>query len=141
MEPAEQGMEKLTLTTPESASTTATDALATPAGYRQLTKAILTPEQLVFFQTSKTHQTIISFIETLNDSVTGVKLSDECEQSNVRDSSTLCRSTVIILSSVWDTGSKGNNSHPREGGAGRSGHTPCREQGFTIRKSRVPNIL
>ncbi|KAG6810618.1 hypothetical protein H0H92_011086 [Tricholoma furcatifolium] len=44
-------------------------------------KAILLPEQLQYFQTSKTHQEIISYIETLNNAVVGVKLSDECSQS------------------------------------------------------------
>jgi serine/threonine-protein phosphatase 2A activator len=47
-------------------------------------KRILTPEQLVAFQSSQTHQDIVSYIETLNESVVGIKLSDECSQSMVR---------------------------------------------------------
>ncbi|KAH8112782.1 Phosphotyrosyl phosphatase activator [Phellopilus nigrolimitatus] len=44
-------------------------------------KRILTKEQMEAFQTSKTHQEIISYIETLNESVVGVKLTDECTMS------------------------------------------------------------
>ncbi|KAF8881582.1 hypothetical protein BD779DRAFT_1545621, partial [Infundibulicybe gibba] len=44
-------------------------------------KAILSPAQLASFQDSATHQRIISYIETLNESVVGVKLSDECTES------------------------------------------------------------
>ncbi|KAI0088198.1 Phosphotyrosyl phosphatase activator [Irpex rosettiformis] len=45
-------------------------------------KAILTPEQLAYFQKeSKTHKDIVAFVERLNDSVTGVKLTAECTES------------------------------------------------------------
>src|SRR5580704_11069837 len=46
-------------------------------------KAILSPEQLAFFQSSQTHQDILSYIEVLNASVIGVKLSDACSESQV----------------------------------------------------------
>ena len=46
-------------------------------------KAILTKEQLAQFQASQCHKDIVSYIESLNASVTGVKLSDECPQSPV----------------------------------------------------------
>ena len=46
-------------------------------------KAILSQEQLVQFQGSQCHKDIVSYIESLNASVTGVKLSDECPQSPV----------------------------------------------------------
>lgn len=46
-------------------------------------KAILTPSQLAYFQTSKTYQDIVGFIEGLNERVVGVKLTDECAQSPV----------------------------------------------------------
>ncbi len=51
--------------------------------YYQPRKAILTKEQLEFFQTSGTHQTIMTFIEALNDAVVGMKLTDDIEQSEV----------------------------------------------------------
>ncbi|KAJ7151700.1 Phosphotyrosyl phosphatase activator [Mycena filopes] len=44
-------------------------------------KAILTPSQLEYFQTSSTHTDILTYINALNDSVVGVKLSAECSQS------------------------------------------------------------
>ena len=48
-------------------------------------KAILTPEQLVYFQKeSKTHTDILAFIQRLNDSVVGIKLTAECAASEVR---------------------------------------------------------
>jgi serine/threonine-protein phosphatase 2A activator len=46
-------------------------------------KAILTPEQLAQFQASQTHKDVITYIETLNNSVVGVRLTDECPQSPV----------------------------------------------------------
>jgi len=46
-------------------------------------KAILTKEHLAQFQASQCHKDIVSYIESLNASVTGVKLSDECPQSPV----------------------------------------------------------
>ena len=56
----------------------ATMAFVSPA------KQILSKEQLEAFQASKTHQDVISFIEALNESVVGVKLSDECIDSEAR---------------------------------------------------------
>jgi hypothetical protein len=46
-------------------------------------KAILSKEQLAQFQASQCHNDIVSYIESLNTSVIGVKLSDECPQSLV----------------------------------------------------------
>ncbi|KAH9474472.1 Serine/threonine-protein phosphatase 2A activator 2 [Psilocybe cubensis] len=45
-------------------------------------KAILTKPQLEYFQSSKTHQDIVSYIETLNEAVVGTRLTDECPMSN-----------------------------------------------------------
>ncbi|TFK31620.1 hypothetical protein BDQ12DRAFT_618593 [Crucibulum laeve] len=44
-------------------------------------KSILSKEQLEYFQRSKTHQDIVSYIEVLNNAVVGVKLTDECSES------------------------------------------------------------
>ena len=55
-------------------------------------KVILTKEQLAHFQASKTHQDIVAYIQTLNEAVVGVKLTDDCSQSPVRE----CR--VVRLS-------------------------------------------
>ncbi|KAK7435406.1 Serine/threonine-protein phosphatase 2A activator 2 [Stygiomarasmius scandens] len=44
-------------------------------------KAILSPAQLEWFQSSETHKTVISYIETLNEVTVGAKLSDKCEES------------------------------------------------------------
>ena len=49
-------------------------------------KAILTKEQLEHFQNSKTHEEILAYIQTLNDAVVGVKLTDSCATSPVRKS-------------------------------------------------------
>ena len=46
-------------------------------------KCILSKEQLDAFQTSRTYKDIVSYIKTLNESVVSVKLSDNCEQSEV----------------------------------------------------------
>jgi serine/threonine-protein phosphatase 2A activator len=47
-------------------------------------KAILTKEQLEAFQESETHATVVEYIKTLNESVVGVKLGDDCPASTVR---------------------------------------------------------
>ncbi|KAA1474600.1 Phosphotyrosyl phosphatase activator [Dentipellis sp. KUC8613] len=49
--------------------------------YRAPHKAILTKEQLEAFQTSRTHNDIVAYIQTLNDAVVGVKLTAPCEES------------------------------------------------------------
>jgi len=46
-------------------------------------KAILSKEQLEYFQESQTHKDIVSYIETLNDAVIGSRLTDECSTSPV----------------------------------------------------------
>ena len=52
--------------------------------YVQPRKYILSNEQLAAFQLSKTHEAIITYIEALNDAVIGVKLTDECTESQAR---------------------------------------------------------
>ena len=46
-------------------------------------KFILTKLQLDWFQTSETHKNVISYIETLNESVVSIKLTDPCDESEV----------------------------------------------------------
>jgi hypothetical protein len=46
-------------------------------------KCILSPDQLTAFQSSKTHQEVVAYIETLNSSIIGVKLTDDCAESPV----------------------------------------------------------
>ena len=46
-------------------------------------KCILSPEQLTAFQSSKTLHQVVTYIETLNDSVVGVKLTDDSPESPV----------------------------------------------------------
>lgn len=52
--------------------------------YQAPRKCILSPEQLAVFQSSKTHQEVVAYIETLNNAVVGVKLTDDCQESQVR---------------------------------------------------------
>lgn len=51
-------------------------------------KCILSKEQLDAFQTSETYNHIITYIETLNNAIVNVKLSDACSESEVRPSMT-----------------------------------------------------
>jgi hypothetical protein len=51
--------------------------------YQVPRKAILSKDQLQAFQESKTHKDVISYIEKLNESVVGVKLTEACEASDV----------------------------------------------------------
>jgi serine/threonine-protein phosphatase 2A activator len=46
-------------------------------------KRILSSAQLIAFQSSATHNTLVSFVEALNASVVGVKLRDPCSESPV----------------------------------------------------------
>jgi len=64
--------------------------------YETLHKAILTKEQLQYFQESQTQQEIVSYIETLNVSVVGVKLTDDCSSSNVSTNQTFSETTQHI---------------------------------------------
>jgi len=57
---------------------------STTMSFQALRKAILSPEQLAYFQTSKTYRDVVSYIESLNNAVVGVKLTDECSESPVR---------------------------------------------------------
>jgi hypothetical protein len=54
------------------------------SSFRNLRKAILSKEQLAAFQSSPTYAKITSYIDTLNNAVVGIKLTDECAQSQVR---------------------------------------------------------
>ncbi len=56
----------------------------TSFSFRPLAKAILSKEQLEAFQASKTYTSVASYLETLNNAVIGVKLTDECPVSQVR---------------------------------------------------------
>ncbi|KAI9060099.1 Phosphotyrosyl phosphatase activator [Trametes sanguinea] len=51
-------------------------------GFLPPRKVILTKEQLEAFQQSKTHETIVSYINTLNECVVGVKLTDDVPVSS-----------------------------------------------------------
>ncbi|KAJ3827188.1 Phosphotyrosyl phosphatase activator [Lentinula raphanica] len=51
------------------------------SSYQPPRKALLTPAQLEWFQNSETHKSIVDYIEALNESVVGVKLSDNVEES------------------------------------------------------------
>lgn len=100
-------------------------------------KAILTQEQLAQFQESQCHKDIISYIESLNASVIGVKLSDACPQSPV--------SSII----PWAGGRVGKTTPGNHcdfvsvgsSGRTRSGDTTCGQQGFTIRQPRIQDFL
>lgn len=52
--------------------------------FQEPQKRLLTQEQLAVFQSSGTHQSVIEYIETLNEATVGTKLSDQCIQSRVR---------------------------------------------------------
>ncbi|KAG8819585.1 Serine/threonine-protein phosphatase 2A activator 2 [Serendipita sp. 400] len=49
--------------------------------YGPLSKAILTPQQLVQFHESPTHAVLLAYITRLNEASTGVKLRDPCTES------------------------------------------------------------
>ncbi len=82
-------MSDSTTSTNATVHTHAPPAEATPATSTDFfapRKIILTKEQLEAFQQSKTHETIVGYINALNEAVVGVKLTDECAVSPVRKS-------------------------------------------------------
>lgn len=48
-----------------------------------LQKCILSPAQLAAFETSETRRKVVSYIEILNESIIGAKLTDECPETEV----------------------------------------------------------
>jgi serine/threonine-protein phosphatase 2A activator len=56
------------------------------SSYHVPRKGILTKENLGAFQESETYVDIVNYIRTLNESILGVKLSDDCSVSPVRSS-------------------------------------------------------
>ena len=51
--------------------------------YQKPIKRILTNDHVKIFNESSTYDDLINFITTLNDSIVGVKLSDQIIESNV----------------------------------------------------------
>lgn len=53
------------------------------SSYQPPRKALLTPAQLEWFKTSETYKILTEYVEALNESVVGVKLSDDVHESAV----------------------------------------------------------
>ncbi|KAJ7051205.1 Phosphotyrosyl phosphatase activator [Mycena amicta] len=80
-------------------------------------KAIITPAQLEYFQTSATHNDVLAYIGVLNEAVVGVKLSGECSQSD----------GVISVLKVLDTiEATANEIPPVDNAASRFGNPAFR---------------
>jgi serine/threonine-protein phosphatase 2A activator len=58
---------------------------ASTSSYIEPTKRILSPAHLAAFQRSKTHDELLSFIDALNDSIVGEKLTQAGPGSEVGD--------------------------------------------------------
>ncbi|KAF8872068.1 Phosphotyrosyl phosphatase activator [Mucidula mucida] len=80
-------------------------------------KKILSPEQLLAFQSSSTYSTVIAYIEHLNETVVGAKLTDQCEASSS------VQSLLDILDAVQDIAKK---TPPVENAASRFGNPAFR---------------
>lgn len=80
-------------------------------------KAILLPEQLAWFQTSKAHADVVAYIEALNNSVVGIQLTEECSQSPG------VQAILTILDRVEQTA---NSIPPVENSASRFGNPAFR---------------
>lgn len=99
-------------------------------------KAILSPEQLAAFKVSKTHQEIVSYIETLNSAVVGVKLTDGCSESEVR---VLHSNLIQILIVIAGCQISVRRSHSNR--ECRKRDPTSREFCFEIRKPCVQDVL
>lgn len=102
--------------------------------FQSLRKCILSQEQLTSFQSSKAHQDVVSYIETLNNAVVGVKLTDECLMSPVRLMRLIIKRMILIrfqgvtaILSVLDEVEKiANDTPPVENSASRFGNPAFR---------------
>lgn len=109
-------------------------------------KCILSQEQLTSFQSSKIHQEVVNYIETLNDAVVGVKLTDECTESPVRfvrasdyQVNLICLQGVkAILSILEEVEKVANKTPPVENSASRFGNPAFRT--FYDKVSEVRSI-
>lgn len=64
-------------------ATTAPTATTLPSGYQVPIKRILSKVHLAAFERSPAHADILGFIDTLNESIVGKKLSEKGEPSKV----------------------------------------------------------
>ncbi|KAF7331629.1 F-box domain-containing protein [Mycena kentingensis (nom. inval.)] len=85
--------------------------------FRAPTKVILTPTQLEYFQTSQTHNDVLTYIGVLNEAVVSVKLSGECSQSDG------VTAILTVLDTVENTA---QNIPPVENAASRFGNPAFR---------------
>ena len=87
--------------------------------YQLPVKAILSPQQLEWFQSSETRQNILSYIQNLNEAVVGVKLDDECSESNVRAASVSHKAGLEL------SGCQSYRPHPGASRIHRKRYAPC----------------
>ena len=115
--------------------------------YHEPRKVILSHEQLAFFQSSKVHQDIISYIETLNESVVGGKLTDECSESQVSlllirsrtHSSRIRQGVKAILDVLSKVEEMAKDTPPVENSGSRFGNPAFRT--FYDKVAEVKNLL
>ncbi|KAF8965796.1 hypothetical protein BDZ97DRAFT_1811064 [Flammula alnicola] len=103
--------------------------------YQVPRKAILTKEQLQYFQESKTHKDIVSYIKTLNNAVIGTKLTDECSTSN---------GVVAVLDLLDQVEKIAKETPPVDNAASRFGNPAFRtfyDKISEVRKKQYRNLL
>jgi hypothetical protein len=105
-----------------------------PMTYQPPRKCILSPEQLAAFQTSETRTRVISYINSLNEAVVGVKLTDECPQSEVVSVPTPRLQRLMIVCAV---GCHACDQCTRYGRADSEGYAPGGQRCFEVWESCV----
>jgi hypothetical protein len=106
--------------------------------FRPVQKAILSIEQLAAFKTSKTYEKITSYIETLNSAVVGVKLTDECTQSHVRQ---LCLVPCHFVGVTHYLGNRSDISSTRSRRGPGEGDASGGQYGVEVREPRFQDVL
>ncbi|KAK1225745.1 Serine/threonine-protein phosphatase 2A activator 2 [Marasmius sp. AFHP31] len=92
-------------------------------------KSLLSQSQLEWFQTSETHNRIITYVETLNEAVVGAKLGDKCEESEG------VKAILEILDRVEEIA---KDTPPVENSASRFGNPAFRTFYDRVQEVRTP---
>lgn len=106
--------------------------------FRRPQKVILTPAHLAQFQDSETCKKVVDFIGTLNDAVTGLKITEECTESEVNivtnlqsqptlTNTSLMKGVMVILSILDQVEGIAKNTPPANNVASRFGNPAFKE--------------
>jgi hypothetical protein len=115
--------------------------METPS-FRVPRKAILTKEHLTTFQESRTYKELIDYITKLNESVTNVKLTDTCTESEV-PLARACHNHIEgqLIVTFAEIGSEMPTIDTRPSGGGGEDNSPSTQRRIAFRKPSIQDVL